>query len=63
MAVDSTQANLARDAFRRFGQGRSASALNYGDCFSYALAAAPDQRRTSHGLRQAAGPRPRYSYV
>ena len=30
---------LARDASARFGRGRHAAALNFGDCFSYALAA------------------------
>ena len=28
----------ARDAARTFGRGRHRSALNFGDCFSYALA-------------------------
>ncbi len=33
------QARLAFDAFKRFGKGRGAkAALNYGDCFVYALA-------------------------
>jgi ribonuclease VapC len=33
------QAHLAFDAFKRFGKGRGAkAALNYGDCFAYALA-------------------------
>jgi ribonuclease VapC len=27
----------ARHAFRVFGKGRHAAALNFGDCFSYAL--------------------------
>jgi ribonuclease VapC len=40
VAVDSAQAHLARDAFRRFGKGRSPAGLNYGDCFPYALARA-----------------------
>jgi ribonuclease VapC len=40
VAVDSLQADLARDGFARFGKGRSAAGLNYGDCFSYALARA-----------------------
>jgi ribonuclease VapC len=31
---------LAIDAFRRFGRGRHRAALNFGDCFSYALAKA-----------------------
>lgn len=36
--VDSEQAELARSAWRRFGKGRHPAALNYGDCFTYALA-------------------------
>jgi ribonuclease VapC len=40
VAVDSVQAYLARDAFARFGKGRAAAGLNFGDCFSYALARA-----------------------
>jgi ribonuclease VapC len=32
--------DLAVDAFRRFGKGRHPAALNFGDCFSYALAKA-----------------------
>jgi ribonuclease VapC len=38
-AVTHAQADLAREAFRRFGKGRHPAALNLGDCFSYALAA------------------------
>ncbi len=33
-------AELAREAYVRFGKGRHAAGLNYGDCFSYALAKA-----------------------
>jgi ribonuclease VapC len=40
VAVDEDQARLARDAFARFGKGRSPAGLNFGDCFSYALAQA-----------------------
>ena len=40
VAVDDDQARLARDAFARFGKGRSPAGLNYGDCFAYALAKA-----------------------
>ena len=37
--VTAAQAELAFDAFRRFGRGTGHAAhLNYGDCFSYALA-------------------------
>jgi ribonuclease VapC len=38
VAVDSEQAHMARRAFSRFGKGRHRAGLNYGDCFSYALA-------------------------
>jgi ribonuclease VapC len=37
-AVDLEQGKVARDAFSRFGKGRHTAALNFGDCFSYALA-------------------------
>jgi ribonuclease VapC len=37
-AVDVAQAHAARDAWLRYGKGRSLAALNFGDCFSYALA-------------------------
>jgi ribonuclease VapC len=36
--VDEDQARFARDAFRQYGKGRHAAGLNFGDCFSYALA-------------------------
>lgn len=36
---DQEQAELARDAYRRYGKGCHAAALNYGDCFAYALCA------------------------
>ena len=36
--VDADQAEIARVAWRKFGKGRHAANLNYGDCFSYALA-------------------------
>ena len=36
--VTADQASMAREAWRRFGKGRHAAGLNYGDCFSYALA-------------------------
>jgi len=38
VAVDHEQAIFAREAFRRFGKGRHKARLNFGDCFSYALA-------------------------
>ena len=38
MPVDQSLIRLARTAFERFGKGRHPAALNFGDCFSYALA-------------------------
>ena len=35
--------NLARRAFRKYGKGRHPAGLNFGDCFSYALARALDK--------------------
>ena len=40
--VDLAQAAAAREAFRQFGKGRHAAALNFGDCFAYALAKCRD---------------------
>ena len=39
VAVEAEHADQARRAWRRYGKGRHPAALNYGDCFSYALAA------------------------
>lgn len=36
--VTSEQADIAREAWRRFGKGRHSAGLNLGDCFTYALA-------------------------
>ena len=38
--LSADHARLAIDAFRRFGKGRHPAGLNFGDCFSYALAKA-----------------------
>ena len=35
---DLEQANIAGRAYRTFGKGRHQAALNFGDCFAYALA-------------------------
>jgi ribonuclease VapC len=43
VAVDEEQADLARRAFRKYGKGRHPAGLNFGDCFSYALAQALDE--------------------
>lgn len=36
--VDEAQVDAAFDGFVRFGKGRHAAGLNYGDCFAYGLA-------------------------
>lgn len=38
--VTEEQAYLASEAYAEFGKGRHRAALNFGDCFSYALAKA-----------------------
>jgi ribonuclease VapC len=35
---DAAQADLAAEAYRTYGKGRHRAALNFGDCFAYALA-------------------------
>ncbi len=41
--IGEEQANVARDAALRFGRGQHPAALNFGDCFSYALSVARDE--------------------
>jgi ribonuclease VapC len=36
--VDADQVDIARIAWRQYGKGRHPAALNFGDCFAYALA-------------------------
>ncbi len=43
VSLDTDQAHIARRAFSRFGKGRHPAGLNYGDCFSYALARSLDE--------------------
>ena len=38
VAVDEDLARMARDAYRKYGKGHHPVRLNFGDCFSYALA-------------------------
>jgi ribonuclease VapC len=38
LAVDAAITAAAVEAFQRFGKGRHAAALNFGDCFAYACA-------------------------
>ena len=37
-AVTAQHAEVAGEAWRRYGKGRHSAGLNFGDCFSYALA-------------------------
>jgi ribonuclease VapC len=38
VAVTADQIDVGRRAFSKYGKGRHPAALNFGDCFSYALA-------------------------
>src|SRR5258708_31596902 len=49
-SVTPQQAEIAIEAFHRFGKGRHPAALNIGDCFAYALAKA-----TGHPLLYKGG--------
>ena len=42
-SVTPNQAEIARQAYRDFGNGRHKAGLNFGDCFSYALAKEMDE--------------------
>lgn len=47
--VDAEQVAVARSAWRRYGKGRHAAGLNFGDCFSYALAKFYDEPLLAKG--------------
>ena len=38
VSVDAEQIEIARTAWRKYGKSRHPAALNFGDCFAYALA-------------------------
>ena len=40
VSLDADHAHIAREGFHRYGKGRHRAGLNFGDCFSYALAKA-----------------------
>ena len=44
VAVTFEHSDQARRAWRRYGKGRHPEGLNYGDCFSYALAVLTGER-------------------
>jgi ribonuclease VapC len=43
-SVAPQQAGIARTAYRIYGKGNHPAAMNYGDCFAYALTKATGQR-------------------
>jgi ribonuclease VapC len=47
--VDAEQIDLARSAWRKYGKGRHPAALNFGDCFSYALARSTGEHLLAKG--------------
>ena len=47
--IDAELAELARSAWRKYGKGRHPAGLNYGDCFSYALAKATGEPLLAKG--------------
>ncbi len=47
--VDAEQVEIARYAWRRYGKGRHAAGLNFGDCFAYALAKSTEQELLAKG--------------
>jgi len=47
--VDAEQAEIARSAWRKYGKGRHAAGLNFGDCFAYALAKFSGQKLLAKG--------------
>jgi ribonuclease VapC len=52
--VDAEQADVARSAWRQYGKGRHPAALNFGDCFSYALAKSTGEPLLAKGTDFAA---------
>jgi ribonuclease VapC len=49
MAVDANQIEIARIAWRKYGKGRHPASLNFGDCFTYALAKVLDEPLLAKG--------------
>ncbi|MGA2002073.1 MAG: type II toxin-antitoxin system VapC family toxin [Terriglobales bacterium] len=47
--VDAEQVEVARSAWRRYGKGRHAAGLNFGDCFAYALAKLSGEKLLAKG--------------
>jgi ribonuclease VapC len=49
VVVTRHQISVAREGFRKFGKGRHPAGLNFGDCFSYALAKISGERLLFQG--------------
>jgi len=49
VAVDAEQIEIGRLAWRSFGKGRHPAALNFGDCFAYALSKAAGEPLLAKG--------------
>jgi len=49
VAVDAEQIDIARVVWRKYGKGRHPAGLNFGDCFSYALAKTYDEKLLAKG--------------
>jgi ribonuclease VapC len=47
--VDGEQVEIARSAWRKYGKGRHAAGLNFGNCFAYALAKFLGQKLLAKG--------------
>lgn len=60
IAVDADQVDLARSAWRKYGKGRHSASLNFGDCFSYALAKSTGEPLLAKGTDFAATDIPIY---
>ena len=41
--VTPDQAEIARESYREYGKGSHSAGLNFGDCFSYALAISTEE--------------------
>ena len=50
VAADAEQVEIARMAWRKYGKGRHPAALNFGDCFAYALAKTSSEPLLAKGL-------------
>ena len=49
VSVDAEQVEIARSAWRKYGKGRHAAGLDFGDCLAYALAKFSGQQLLAKG--------------